>query len=808
MSEPVAAVDEKILKDMLNADVVKPLLEAFGRICGVGAGLFTPRGERIGYPANHNRYCEYIYTTKEGEEECKRCDKKKISDLIQNPAETAKAYDCHAHLIDFCEPIYCQIRGEKRLIGVFFVGQVLNAEIVPNQEIITKIQEVAQRCEVNENELLARYISVPKVSASRIEEIRAWMKGFSGLIGLLVERKAATQGLWLDVINAGDDQNQVVRAVQQNLGQAAVSIFLRPHDPPPGDEDTIFLVASTEQKLAARSLVPLAQDDKRDEIAYPPGRGFTRWVYDTGNVLNIPNVAEDTCYPTYPYKPERGGKVRKGKVQEITNADDTQAFLGVPIYGDDLGKPVGVIRAVRLKGQGAFRADEIELLTGIGSIVGEIIRKVRLLREHKEKSNALNQAQHLLATLTRPEADLESVTNELATYLGRRHVNQGKWTAVYVLQRITTQKRFEILAVYPPDLDHKGYPFPEDSGVAGHMLQNDKRLFAELDCTKTLVQPAKNWESVVAAQIVADKEMWGAVALCGNKDKVSQSDVDAAQAEVLLCAEHISIVCKLTELFEAKNTQAQASARLLSLALDVHEAQVPLQAAVGAAYKLECQLTGIESQIAVDMRKNISEALGWASVCYDLSNLIIYCNKDPQSALMRFRDEQRKQGQPKQMNLGGIVDRVVQRVQKTAEFSKARVTYSLGADTWIEAYEEMLYRAFCNLLENAILSGSKIQAGEYREGVQISFSTTSSDDEKKTRVTIQDNGVGICPASLSAIQEVYADPLNKLYRSPGIGTTLIAFAVALHDGQIHITSRVGEGTCVKVELPSRPRKGE
>ncbi len=100
-----------------------------------------------------------------------------------------------------------------------------------------------------------------------------------------------------------------------------------------------------------------------------------------------------------------------------------------------------------------------------------------------------------------------------------------------------------------------------------------------------------------------------------------------------------------------------------------------------------------------------------------------------------------------------------------------------------------------NLLTNAIKftpSGGKIVASAVAR-------------EKVMEIAIVDTGAGIAPERLDKI----VNPFNRGQNSPyetdmgwGLGLSIVNSLVNLHDGQLEIESRPGEGTTVRVSLPN------
>jgi ligand-binding sensor protein/GAF domain-containing protein len=800
--------------DMVDVDTLQALLESFGQVCNMGAGIFTPGGTRIGWPANHSPFCSLLYTTAKGKAACLRCDQKKIRDILRRGKIAApRAYKCHAGLIDFCEPIYCQVGGKRRLIGVFFAGQVLYEDKEITDESISDLRKIAVKYKIDPNKLEAKYMEAPRVSRKRVREARAWMRQFTKLIGLLVERKAETQQLLLAVIGSANDPNTVVRSIQDHLRPASVSIFLKRDNVPKKFADRIFLVATTSKELASR--LPVEAD--LDKVSYKRREGLTGWVYATGRVLHAPDIRNKKCYPRFPCRPEW-----KHKVKEIADWTWSHSFLGAPIRSDK-GKVIGVIRAIRLKGESKFRQDEIELLSGIASLVGAAASKARLYKEHGEKIEVLNQAQGLLEKLTEPGTSLDSITKNMVEQLGHTYVKKDKWEAVYVLQHLKSSEQFRFVATYPPNLrkEFRGEPFPDTEGVSGYILHKTKRTFASANCARDGVRPTTPWTSVVCAPIFHKDKMWGAVSLCCEHE-LSQTDVDLATPKITQFANDMSLVCRLSEILDAKNTAALVASNVLSLNLEAHEVYKSLESSKITVDHLFAQVAGEEKIIVEDLAKHIDDSLSWADVCLDLGRYIKLCQIEPNTAIQTFRDRHipRKKhgitfyttGYPwREVRINKVGQKALNSVQGLIGRLKTDVRARIMDGGVIVGDENLLYRAFRNLLENAIVHGSRIpgKVPTFRKGLKVFFSVTRDSRTGITKIIIRDKGVGMNPKILAASKEIYADPtlLRSTSFAPGFGTTIVAFAISAHLGSISLNSGSNKGTQVCVQLPTNKKIG-
>ena len=83
-------------------------------------------------------------------------------------------------------------------------------------------------------------------------------------------------------------------------------------------------------------------------------------------------------------------------------------------------------------------------------------------------------------------------------------------------------------------------------------------------------------------------------------------------------------------------------------------------------------------------------------------------------------------------------------------------------------------------------------------------------------VTVEDTGVGISSEDLPKLGRPFFQArtaYDRRHDGTGLGLSIVQGLVTLHGGEMNITSRVGEGTCITVRLPldceaTRPRRDE
>lgn len=104
-----------------------------------------------------------------------------------------------------------------------------------------------------------------------------------------------------------------------------------------------------------------------------------------------------------------------------------------------------------------------------------------------------------------------------------------------------------------------------------------------------------------------------------------------------------------------------------------------------------------------------------------------------------------------------------------------------------------LTTALLNILDNAV----KYNTGE----IALNFSAST---KERLQITLQDNGIGIASKELKSLFEKFYRVGNKQVhevKGLGLGLFYAEQIVKAHDGTIVITSKVGEGTTVTMELP-------
>jgi signal transduction histidine kinase len=124
---------------------------------------------------------------------------------------------------------------------------------------------------------------------------------------------------------------------------------------------------------------------------------------------------------------------------------------------------------------------------------------------------------------------------------------------------------------------------------------------------------------------------------------------------------------------------------------------------------------------------------------------------------------------------------------------KVEVVRELGMLPPITCAPSQLNQVFLNLFTNAA------QAIEGTGRLTI----TTRHEDKHVHVSVQDNGKGIPEENLKRIFDPFftTKPIGE---GTGLGLAITFQIIQQHGGEIHATSRVGEGTCFHISLPVAP----
>ena len=197
---------------------------------------------------------------------------------------------------------------------------------------------------------------------------------------------------------------------------------------------------------------------------------------------------------------------------------------------------------------------------------------------------------------------------------------------------------------------------------------------------------------------------------------------------------------------------------------------------------------GIVRSTAEILKKRITKV---APGNENLAQIVIDETSRLNTIVTEFLDFARPQ-QPKLkgVDIHTIIDRVIGFVRSMAAQQKVEIETIYATQTLVKQVdEEMLYRAFLNILLNgiqAMINGGKLTVETER----------FADDS--VRIAVSDTGPGM---SAEKIEQIFQPFFTDKSKGTGLGLAIVQNSIASHKGEITVESRVDEGTTFNIILP-------
>jgi cell cycle sensor histidine kinase DivJ len=112
---------------------------------------------------------------------------------------------------------------------------------------------------------------------------------------------------------------------------------------------------------------------------------------------------------------------------------------------------------------------------------------------------------------------------------------------------------------------------------------------------------------------------------------------------------------------------------------------------------------------------------------------------------------------------------------------------------------ELLASAVRRLLDNAIKFSKK-------EGGLVTLNARPTD--RGLSLEVRDTGIGMPAEEVGRVAEMFYQIDRAFYeqRGSGVGLTIVSGLVALHGGELTVTSELGKGSAARIELPAAPAR--
>jgi heavy metal sensor kinase len=211
-----------------------------------------------------------------------------------------------------------------------------------------------------------------------------------------------------------------------------------------------------------------------------------------------------------------------------------------------------------------------------------------------------------------------------------------------------------------------------------------------------------------------------------------------------------------------------------------------------AAHELRTPLTIIKGEIEVALRSSehpaeIRQALTSCLEEVDRLNALM------EDLLLMARMEAKALSTPASLvNLADVVQEAAPALTELAIRAGNRCTVVAPTPLWVLGYESLLFRLVFNLAENAIKytpRGGTIDVILEQQG-------------SAAVLQVKDDGPGIAAEAQQHIfDRFYRGDPSREGSGTGLGLALVRSIAELHDGQISVSSTLGQGSCFRVVLP-------
>jgi two-component system, sensor histidine kinase and response regulator len=145
-----------------------------------------------------------------------------------------------------------------------------------------------------------------------------------------------------------------------------------------------------------------------------------------------------------------------------------------------------------------------------------------------------------------------------------------------------------------------------------------------------------------------------------------------------------------------------------------------------------------------------------------------------------------------------LLEKVVAAEQARAQARNVNLEARLSANLpAVLGQRDLLADAVRRLLDNAIKFSKK-------DGGHVTLRAQATD--RGLTLEVRDTGIGMPEEELGRIAEMFyqIDRAFHEQRGPGVGLTIVSGLVALHGGELTVTSELGTGSTARIDLPAAP----
>ncbi|MDF9797583.1 PAS domain S-box-containing protein [Catalinimonas alkaloidigena] len=159
--------------------------------------------------------------------------------------------------------------------------------------------------------------------------------------------------------------------------------------------------------------------------------------------------------------------------------------------------------------------------------------------------------------------------------------------------------------------------------------------------------------------------------------------------------------------------------------------------------------------------------------------------------ILDYSRNTRKKVEPDEVNLRQLIDEIISSLSH--DYRNTHCSFKLSGEGKLVCDSMRLQMVLNNLIANAF----KYSFFQEKPHVQISASI----NDENTIITIKDNGIGIPDKHQKLVFDMFYRATNRSNGS-GLGLYIVKEALDKMQGSIDLTSKVGEGTSISIQLPN------
>lgn len=262
---------------------------------------------------------------------------------------------------------------------------------------------------------------------------------------------------------------------------------------------------------------------------------------------------------------------------------------------------------------------------------------------------------------------------------------------------------------------------------------------------------------------------------------------------MLMCAVHVALFAFLGErhedILESERNQAQQANALKSefLAAMSHEIRTPMNGVVGMAEVLAT------TDMSASQRRSLSIIQDSGNALLRIIDDILDISSVEAGKLVMQREA---------VDLEAVLDGSIDALRAYANKNGVEMHYDIAGPLprLVHADDGRLRQIIINLLSNAIKFTAKVTEDRAKVATLSVFYTKG----KELKIAVSDTGIGMPPDFLLRLFEPFGR--SEVARrakigGTGLGLTIVKKLVDMMGGQIVVTSEVGKGTTVALNLP-------